>query len=92
VPTVHVDRLRLRVAGLDEGAARALARLVAESLEPDVLGLAGTAGLGRLQINVTASAAEQGRPDLLARRIASELGRALARGRAPGSPDGEAVR
>ena len=91
-PAVYIDRLRLRVVGLDEGAARTLARLVAMSLEPGVLGPAGTADLGRLQINVTASAAEQGRPDLLARRIASELGRALARGRAPGGPDGEAVR
>ena len=33
-PAVHIDRLALRVAGLDEGAARTLARLVAEGLAP----------------------------------------------------------
>jgi len=88
---VHIDRLALRVAGLDEDAARALARLVAEGLAPGVLRPAGLAGLGSLQIGVRASAGDQGRPDLLARRIVDEIGRALARDRVSGGPDGAAV-
>jgi len=88
---VHIDRLALRVTGLDEAAARTLARLVAEGLAPDVLRSAANAGLDRLQIEVTAGDADQGRPELLARRITGELGRALARGRMPGGPSGEAV-
>ncbi len=88
-PDVHIDRLALRVTGLDEGAARTLARLVAEGLPPGVLGPAASDGLGRVRIQVTADAAEQGKPDLLARRITSELTRILARGQGPGYPDGE---
>jgi len=86
-PAVHVDRLVLRVAGLDEGAARTLARLVAEGLEPSLFLMAGPGGLSRLRIEVTASSADHGRPDLLARRITNELGRILGPGRG-----GEAVR
>jgi hypothetical protein len=82
----HIDRLTLRVTGLDEEAARTLAGLVAEGLA-----LHGAAGdLGRVQIQLTADAAEQGRPDLLARRIAGEVGRVLGRGQGPGA--GEAAR
>ncbi len=88
---VHIDRLALRVAGLDEDAARALARLVAEGLAPGMLRPAGLAGLDSLQVEVQAGAADQGRPDLLARRIVDEIGRVLARDRVPGGPDGEAV-
>jgi hypothetical protein len=59
---VHVDRLTLRVTGLDEDAARALARLVAEKL-------AGTLPPG---------SAGPGSPlDALAGRIADQVGRAL---------------
>jgi hypothetical protein len=90
-PAVHVDRLALRVAGLDEAAARTLARLVAEGLAPGMLRSAGNAGLDHLRIEVTACAADRDRPDLLARRITSELGRVLARGRVPGGPEEEAV-
>lgn len=90
-PAVHIDRLALRVTGLDEAAAGTLARLVAAGLEPGVLRLAANAGLDHLRIEVTPGAADQGRPDLLARRIISELGRVLERGRAPGGADGEAV-
>ena len=78
---VHIDRLALRAAGLDEDAARALARLVAEGLTPGLLRPAGLAGVGSLQVEVQASAAEQGNPDLLARRIVDEIGRVLARDR-----------
>jgi hypothetical protein len=88
---VRIDRLALRVAGLDEDAARALARLVAEGLAPGMLRPAGHAGLDSLQVEVTADPAEQDRPDLLARRIVAELGRVLARDRVSGAPDAEAV-
>jgi len=90
VSDVRVDRLALRVAGLDEDAARALARLVAEGLVPGVLRPAGTAGLDSLQVEVRVEA-EDDTPDLLARRIIGEIGRVLARDRAAGGPDGEAV-
>ena len=83
-PDVWIGRLALQVSGLDEGTARALARLVAQGLPPEVAGLAG--GLGRVRIQVTVDAAEQGRPELLARRIANELGRVLAGGQARGGP------
>lgn len=73
---VRIERLALRVTGLDVAAARTLARLVAEGLGPDVVGSAGP-GVGRLRIQVTADAADQGRPDRLARRIVGEVGRAL---------------
>jgi hypothetical protein len=88
----HIDRLMLRVAGLDEGAARALARLVAQGLAPGILQLAGTAGLDSLQLEVTAAIGDQGTPDRLARRIVGEIGRVLARDRTSGGPDGEAAR
>jgi hypothetical protein len=87
---IHVDRLALRVAGLDEDAARALARLVAEGLTPGMLRGAGIAGLDSLRVEVPADT-EDGTPDLLARRILDEIGRVLARDRVSGGPDGEAV-
>ncbi len=88
---VHIDRLVLRVAGLDEDAARALARLVAEGLAPGMFRSAGIVGLDSLRLEVTA-AAGQGGPDLLAQRIVDEIGRVLARDRVSGGPDGEAAR
>ncbi len=87
----HIDRLVLRVAGLDEDAARALARLVAEGLAPGMLRPAGAAGLDSLRLEVAAAGADQGAPDLLARRIVGEIGWALARDRVSGGPDGEAA-
>jgi hypothetical protein len=90
-PEVHIDRLALRVTGLDESAARTLARLVAEGLVPGLPELAG-GDFGRVRVQVTADAAEQGRPELLARRIADELSRVLGHGRDPGYPDEEAAR
>jgi hypothetical protein len=86
---VQIGRLALRAAGLDEGAARLLARLVAEGLTPGLLRPAGLAGLDSLRLEVRASAADQRRPDLLARRIIDEIGRVLARDRVSGGPDGE---
>jgi hypothetical protein len=88
---VRIDRLALRVAGLDEDAARLLARLVAEGLAPGLLRPAGTAGLDSLRVELTADEADQGRPDLLARRIVDEIGRVLARDRVSGGPGGEAA-
>jgi hypothetical protein len=86
---VRIGRLALRASGLDEGAARLLARLVAEGLTPGLLRPAGLAGLDSLHVEVQASAADQGNPDLLARRIVGEIGRVLARDRVSGGPDGE---
>jgi hypothetical protein len=79
------------VTGLDEDGARVLGRLVAEGLAPGILRPAGIAGLDSLPVEVQADAVDQGKPDLLARRIVDEIGRVLARDRVSGGPDGEAV-
>lgn len=77
---MRVDRIRLQVAGLDEGAARRLARLVAEGLVPG-MGLPPAAGsLESLRIEVPGGAGDP--PDVLAQRITDRIGRVLARGRA----------
>lgn len=86
---VHVGRLALRLSGLDEDAARTLARLVAERLTADLLRPAGAAGLDSLQVEVKLGGAGQAEPDALAQRIADQIGRALARGRASGGPAAE---
>jgi hypothetical protein len=88
---VHIERLALRVAGLDEDAACALARLVAEGLAPGLLRSAGIAGLDSLKVEVKAGAADKDKPDVLARRIVDAVGRVLATDRASGGPDGEVV-
>lgn len=88
---VRIDRLALRVAGLDEGAARELGRLVARGLAAGVFLPAGAGTLDSVAVQVQAGAADQASPDLLARRIAGEIGRVLARDRAFGGPDGEAA-
>jgi hypothetical protein len=87
---VHIDRLALRVAGIDVDAARALARLVAEGLAPGMLRPAGIAGLDSLRVEVP-TAGQSETPDLLARRIVDAIGRVLASDRASGAPEGEAV-
>jgi hypothetical protein len=86
---VHVGRLVLRVSGLDEDAARTLARLVAERLTADLLRPAGVAGLDSLRVEVRLSDAGRAGPDALAQRIAGQVGRTLARDRASGGPDAE---
>lgn len=88
---VHIDRLALRVAGLDEGAARTLARLVAEKLAAGLPPLTGSASLGSLRADVRLGAGEHAEPDIMAERIADQVGRLLARDRAAGGRDGEAV-
>jgi hypothetical protein len=86
---IRIGRLALRVAGLDEDAARELARLVAERLTPGLLRVPGLAGPDSLHVQVQAGAAEQGETDLLARRIVDQIGRVLARDRVSDGPDGE---
>jgi hypothetical protein len=86
---VHLERLALRVAGLDEHAARRLAQLVAEGLTPGMLRPTGTAGLDALKIEVAARPGDAGQPDALAGRIVDAIGRVLARDRVAGGPDGE---
>ena len=89
---VRIDRLALRVTGLDEDAAGTLAGLVAERLAPGLLQPPGLAGVESLRVTVQAAAAEQGNPDLLAQRIVDEIGRVLARDRVSAGPDGEVPR
>ncbi len=76
-----IERLRLRAAGLDEGAARHLARLVGEALAPSLQLPAGTTAIQTLRVEVAAPAGEA--PELLSRRIVDAIGRALGRDRAP---------
>ncbi len=86
---VRIDRLVLRVAGLDSGAARTLARLVAENLAAGLSPSAGAARLDSLRAEVRLSAGEQPKPDILAGLIADQVGRVLAHDRAAGGPDAE---
>ncbi len=87
--SVHIDRLALRVSGLDEGAARTLARLAAERLAAGLLPSAGAESLGSLRVEVRLSPGDETAPDILAQRIADQVGRVLARDRASGGPDAE---
>jgi hypothetical protein len=73
---LSVDRLRLQVQGLDEGAARMLGRLVAESLAHDVRLPAGAGVVDSLKIEVAAKPGAA--PDELARHIAETVARALS--------------
>ncbi|HLH27465.1 MAG TPA: hypothetical protein VKW77_01040 [Acidimicrobiales bacterium] len=75
-----IDRLRLRAAGLDEGAARHLARLVGEALAPSLQLPPGSTAIETLRVEVPAQAGES--PALLSQRIVDAIGRALARDRA----------
>lgn len=76
-----IDRLRLRAAGLDEGAARHLATLVGKGLAPSLQLRAGSTAIETLRVEVAAHTGEA--PELLSRRIVDAIGRALARDRAP---------
>ena len=76
-----IDRLRLRVAGLDEGAARHLATLVGEGLAPALQLPIGSTAIETLRVEIAAHTGEG--PGLLSRRIVDAIGRALARDRAP---------
>jgi hypothetical protein len=72
---IQIGRLRLRVAGLDESAAPALARLVAEGLLPGHLVLPAGAH-GTLRIEVPGDGSDP--THLLARRIVDRIGRAVS--------------
>jgi hypothetical protein len=85
-PQLTIERLRLRASGLDEGAARQLARCVAEGLAASLQLPPGVAALEALRVEVTARAGEA--PDMLSRRIIDAVGRALARDRAPAGAGG----
>jgi hypothetical protein len=72
----HVDRLRLQVQGLDEGAARMLGRLIAENLAHDLRLPVGAGVLDSLKLEVAAQpGATSGE---LAQRISETVGRALS--------------
>ncbi len=88
--SVHLERLSLRVAGLDEVGAVVLARLVAERLAPGLLRAPGVAGLDSLSIELPADGAAGATPDQLAGRIVDQIGRVLARDWAGASPTGVA--
>jgi hypothetical protein len=80
-PRLTIERLRLRGAGLDEGAARHLATLVGEALAPSLQLPAGATVIDTLRIEVAAHTAQS--PEMLSRRIVDAIGRTLARDRAP---------
>ncbi len=86
---VAIDRLRLVVSGLDVGAAEVFARLVAEGLAAGLGRSPGTAGLDSLHLDVAVSSEQAGNPAAVARRVADEVGRALAHDRVTSGPDGE---
>jgi hypothetical protein len=74
---VHIDRLALRVAGLDEDAARTLARAVAEGLAAGIGRTPGLTGLDHLRIELGSDAGAGGGTDELARQIVVAVSRAL---------------
>ncbi|HTX00152.1 MAG TPA: hypothetical protein VMD59_15315 [Acidimicrobiales bacterium] len=82
---VHLERLGLRVAGLDEDAARQLAALVAAGLAPALRRASGEAGLGALAVEVTSPPGGAG-VETLARRVVDDVVRALARQRLVADP------
>jgi hypothetical protein len=73
---LHVDRLRLQVQGLDEGAARMLGRLVAENLAHDLRLPVGAGVADSLKLEVADVPGAD--PDELARRIAETVRGALS--------------
>ena len=82
---VSVDRLALRVPGLDQAGAHALARLVAEELAVDLVAAGASGRLETIRVDITADPTN---PALLAHRIAGEVGHTLA----PGGVNGEPAR
>jgi hypothetical protein len=80
-PRLTIERLRLRAAGLDEGAARHLATLVGAALAPALRLPVGSTAIQTLHLEVAAHDGDD--PQMLSRRIVDAIGRALARDRAP---------
>jgi hypothetical protein len=76
-----IERLRLRAAGLDEGAAHRLATLVGEALAPSLQLPVGSTAIQTLHVEVAAHTGDC--PETLSSRIVEAIGRALARDGAP---------
>jgi hypothetical protein len=77
---VHIERLRLRASGLDEDAARHLARLVAERLAAGEFPVTGSPAIASLLVEVKPGAkpGQKDDHDDLATRIVEEIRRELA--------------
>ncbi|MCC6168597.1 MAG: hypothetical protein IT329_15355 [Caldilineaceae bacterium] len=73
--TMTIDRLTLHVSGITDGDARRLAQRIAEELA--LTPTPRRARLGSLQVEVAAP--EQGSVDELARQVANEVLRQVAR-------------
>ena len=68
---VEIERISIRVPGLERDAARRLGQLVAERLAPSLQLGPGEASLDRLRVEVAARPAES--PESLAARIAAQI-------------------
>ena len=69
--SVEIDRISIRVPGVERDLGRRLGQLVAERLAPSLQLGPGEASLDRLQVEVTARPAES--PESLAARIAAQV-------------------
>jgi hypothetical protein len=69
--SVEIDRISIRVPGVERDLGRRLGQLVAERLAPSLQLGPGEASLERLQVEVTARPAES--PESLAARIAAQV-------------------
>lgn len=82
-PNIDIDRISLRVEGIDRAAARRLGRLVAERLAPALALFPGEGAFERLEVELTALPSED--PDSIAARVAGavalRLGRTMEAGR-----------
>jgi hypothetical protein len=86
MPELAVEHLRLRVQGIDEGAARRLAELVAQGLGPGLILPVGLDAISTLEVEVRAQPDEG--TDALSRRIVEAVGRALATAPSPAGSGG----
>lgn len=74
---VHIDRLTLKLSGLDEAEGRRLALLVSEGLAAATLPAGAASNLGSIRLDLRA--APRGGVDALATQIVSGLVRELSR-------------
>ncbi len=86
---VHINRLSLRIAGLDEDAARALARAVAEGLATGIVRVPGLSGLDHLRVELGSDMGASVGADELARRIVAAVSRALREDHVTTGPSAE---
>jgi hypothetical protein len=70
-PAVQIDRISIRVPGVDRDLGRRLGQLVAERLAPSLQLGPGEASLARLHVELTAQPAEG--TESLAARIAAQV-------------------